>query len=224
MCGRFTLTLDVDEVRQALVLGDMPLEWQPRYNVAPSQPVAVVIDPDRRGVQWMRWGLIPSWAKDETIGSRLINARAETLAEKPSFRNAFARRRCLILADGFYEWQRPSSGKGRSQPYHIHLKSKQPFAFAGLWEAWRPLPEAQPVTSCTIITCEANEAVAPIHERMPVMLTGDSAWDWLRINQQAVLQQMLAPFPPDLMEAVAVERYVNDPAFDSPECLKPAGI
>jgi len=186
MCGRFSLTLDADEVRQALRLGEMPPDWQPRYNVAPSQPVAVVMDAETRDVRWMRWGLIPSWAKDETIGSRLINARAETLVEKPSFLS--------------------------------------PFALAGLWETWRSAPEAQPLTTCAIITCAANAMVAPVHERMPVMLAGEPAWDWLTIDHQAVLRAMLAPFPPEKMEALPVERFVNDPAFDSPDCLKPADI
>mgnify|MGYP000853121247 FL=1 len=224
MCGRFSLTLDADEVRQALRLGEIPPDWQPRYNIAPSQPVAVVMDAETRDVRWMRWGLIPSWAKDETIGSRLINARAETLVEKPSFRSAFARRRCLILADGFYEWLRPATGKGRSQPYYFRLKSRKPFALAGLWETWRSAPEAQPLTTCTIITCAANAMVAPVHERMPVMLAEEPAWDWLTIDHQAVLRAMLAPFPPEEMEALPVERFVNDPAFDSPDCLKPADI
>ena len=171
MCGRFTLTLDADEIRTALRLGQIPAEWQPRRNIAPTEPVAVVIDAVQRDVLWMRWGLIPSWAKDMSIGSRMFNARAETLAEKPSFRAALRQRRCLILADGFYEWQKPASGKGKSQPFHFRLQGDEPFMFAGLWESWRQ-PDGEALLSCTLITCAANETVAPIHDRMPVILRG----------------------------------------------------
>lgn len=221
MCGRFTLTLDSDEVREALRLGDMPADWQPRYNVAPSQMIAVVTDPAARAVLRMRWGLVPSWAKDPAIGMQMINARAETVMEKPSFRAAFARRRCLILADGFYEWQKPPAGQsGRSQPYHFRLADGAPFAFAGLWEQWQP-PEGEPLTTCTIITCAANELVAPVHARMPVILTGDSAWNWLELTDQAALHSLLRPYPAESMQAAAVGRRVSSAGYDGPECLLP---
>ncbi len=198
MCGRFTLTLDADEIRTALRLGQIPAEWQPRRNIAPTEPVAVVIDAVQRDVLWMRWGLIPSWAKDMSIGSRMFNARAETLAEKPSFRAALRQRRCLILADGFYEWQKPASGKGKSQPFHFRLQGGEPFMFAGLWESWRQ-PDGEALLSCTLITCAANETVAPIHERMPVILRGEQPWEWLH----GPAQNLLAPLPAD---ALTVEK------------------
>ena len=191
MCGRFTLTLDADEIRTALRLGQIPAEWQPRRNIAPTEPVAVVIDAVQRDVLWMRWGLIPSWAKDMSIGSRMFNARAETLAEKPSFRAALRQRRCLILADGFYEWQKPASGKGKSQPFHFRLQGDEPFMFAGLWESWRQ-PDGEALLSCTLITCAANETVAPIHERMPVILRGEQPWEWKKKKKKNLLETLPA--------------------------------
>jgi putative SOS response-associated peptidase YedK len=169
----------------------------------------------------MRWGLIPSWAKDESIGSKMINARSETLAEKPSFRNAYQRRRCLILSDGFYEWQK-QAGRG-SQPYYFSREDGKPFAFAGLWEFWKS-PQGEDVLSCTIITTHANGVVSPVHERMPVMLTAGNAWDWLKPAPQEQLQQMLVPFPDELMTARPVSTLVNKPDVDSPALLHPATL
>ncbi len=222
MCGRFTLTLDANELKEELKLGDMPPDWGGRFNVAPSQPVAVVTDPTKRDVEMMRWGLVPSWAKDITIGNRLINARAETLVEKPSFRNAFQRRRCLILADGFFEWKKAENRRGQSEPYFFQRVGRKPFAFAGLWEFWKS-PEGEPLRSCTLITTSANELVAPVHERMPVMLAGDRIWDWLQITGQPALLEMLAPYPAEDMVAYPVGKLVNDPTVDAPEILLPAG-
>lgn len=219
MCGRFTLTLDPVELRQAFDLGDMPEEWIPRYNIAPSQPVAVVADGKTRAVDFMRWGLVPSWAKDISIGNRLINARAETVMEKPSFRNAFARRRCLILADGFYEWQKKDK-KGPSVPYYFHLEDKKPFAFAGLWEFWKS-PEGDALKSCTIITTDANEVVAPVHDRMPVILNPTTAWQWLEDAPGEALAGMLRPYPAGEMGAYVVSRMVNDPGKDGPALVNP---
>lgn len=223
MCGRFTLILDPGDLQDELGLGEMPPDLAPRYNVAPTQPVAVVADPDTRAVELFRWGLIPSWAKDPAIGNRMINARSETLAEKPSFRTAFARRRCLIVADGFYEWQRSKEAGARkgSQPYYFRLADGKPFAFAGLWEAWRPAPE-ETLRSCTIITCAANELVGRIHERMPVILTGDALWGWMdRAAPADRLQALLAPYPAGKMEAYPVSPLVNSPANDTPACVRP---
>ncbi|HNT55021.1 MAG TPA: SOS response-associated peptidase [Anaerolineaceae bacterium] len=203
MCGRFTLTLDADEIRTALRLGQIPAEWQPRRNIAPTEAVAVVVDAATRAVAWMRWGLVPSWAKDISIGSRMFNARAETLAEKPSFRAALQQRRCLILADGFYEWQKPASGRGKSQPFYFRLQDNGPFMFAGLWESWRQ-GDGETLRSCTLITCAANATVAPIHERMPVILLGDAPWQWLA----APAQSLLAPLP---AEALTVEKVSGMP-------------
>lgn len=220
MCGRFTLFLDADDLREALELNAIPVDWAPRYNVAPTQAVLAVTDATAREASWMRWGLVPSWAKDLSIGSRLINARAETLAEKPSFRAAFARRRCLIPANGFYEWQKPKSGRGLSQPYFLSLRDGKPFAFAGLWELWRS-PEGEEVRSCTIITTTPNAQVAEIHDRMPVILTGERMWNWLTWSNMAQLGELLAPYAAEAMQAVPVGRGVNDPNLDVPQLISP---
>lgn len=219
MCGRFTLTLDPVILRQAFDLGDLPPEWIPRYNIAPSQPVAVIADAKTRSVDFMRWGLVPSWAKDISIGNRLINARAETLAEKPSFRAALARRRCLILADGFFEWKKAKSGP--STPYYIQMEDRSPFAFAGLWEVWHA-PEGDVLKSCTIVTCPPNARIAPIHDRMPVIFNPRQAWDWLEERPVAELSGMLRPYPAEEMTAYPIGRLVNDPKRDEPGIIQPA--
>jgi putative SOS response-associated peptidase YedK len=218
MCGRFTLTLDPVELREAFDLGEMPTSWIPRYNIAPSQPVAVVTDIATRNIDFMRWGLVPSWAKDISIGNRLINARAETLAEKPSFRAAFARRRCLILADGFFEWKKAKSGP--STPFYIQMEDKSPFAFAGLWELWHS-PEGDELKSCTIITCPPNARVAPIHDRMPVIFDPRTAWGWLEDRPVGELTGMLKAHKAEDMIAFPISRMVNDPKRDEPAVIKP---
>jgi putative SOS response-associated peptidase YedK len=148
----------------------------------------------------------------------MINARAETLGEKPSFRNAFQKRRCMILADGFYEWQKPASGKGKSQPYYFRRKDGKPFAFAGLWEVWQPGDDAEPLKTCTIITTSANDIVVPVHDRMPVILASDDAWAWMAAGD---LQQLLAPFNQQMLEAYPVGSFVNNPSIDSQVCIEP---
>ena len=218
MCGRFTITLEAADLQLELGVSEVPADWLPRFNVAPTQPVGAVLDASARRVEWLRWGLIPSWAKDASIASKLINARSETLAEKPSFRQAFTKRRCLILADGFYEWQK--SAKGSSQPFYFQRIDKKPFAFAGLWEFWKS-PEGEPVRSCTIITCAANPLVAPVHERMPVMLSGEAAWQWLEPASPEALAGFLRPYPPELMTVRPVSRLVNDATRDSPDLVRP---
>jgi putative SOS response-associated peptidase YedK len=223
MCGRFTLTLEAEDVQQELTLGPMPADWVARYNVAPSQPVAVVAEARQRTVERMRWGLIPSWAKDASIGDRLINARSETLTEKPAFRNAYARRRCLILANGFYEWQKVEGPKPIRIPYYFQLESGRAFAFAGLWESWKS-PEGQELRSCTIITCPANAIVAHVHERMPVIFDRESCWKWLEDKRPPDLQPFLAPYPADKMTAYPVSRLVNDPAHDSKDLVAPVKV
>jgi len=221
MCGRFTIMLAADEVREQLELGSLPEDWRPRFNVAPTQPVAAVTDAQTRQVEWLRWGLIPSWAKDASIGSRLINARSETAMEKPSFRQAFARRRCIILADGFYEWQHKEKKAGPSVPYHFHLKNRSAFGFAGLWEFWRDA-EGNPLRSCTILTTSANAIVAPVHDRMPVILSGPDLWAWLQPADPGVHAALLKPYPADQMDAYPVSRAVNDPTRDVPDLVNPA--
>lgn len=220
MCGRFTIMLDADEVKEQLSLGSMPLDWRPRFNIAPTQLVAVVANGQARDVEWMRWGLVPSWAKDLEIGNRLINARSETVTEKPAFRQAFARRRCILLADGFYEWQRSEGRKGPSAPYFFHRKDRRVFGFAGLWESWRS-PEGQEVRSCTILTTSANGIVAPVHDRMPVMLSGEDLWAWIQPAQPQQHLALLKPYPDEWMERYPVSRMVNSPALDLAECARP---
>jgi putative SOS response-associated peptidase YedK len=201
----------------------MPQDFQPRHNVAPTQPVAVVTNADERKAEWMRWGLIPFWAKDPTIGSRLINARSETVSEKPAFKYAFAKRRCLVLADGFYEWKKGAGSKGRSQPYFFKREDGRPFAFAGLWEFWRS-PDGGDVRTCTIITCEANGLVKPVHERMPVMLSGDKMWAWLSGDQPEALLGLLTPYPPEKMAAYPVSTLVNRTEIDTPDLVLPVAV
>jgi len=196
----------------------------PRFNIAPSQPVAVVrlapgLHDSRRELVQLRWGLIPSWAKDPAMGNRMINARAETVAEKPAFRAALRRRRCLIPADGFYEWQRTG---GQKQPYFIHLRDDRPFAFAGLWEAWEG-PDHAAVESCTILTTGPNELILPIHNRMPVILAPDAYQLWLdpALQQPGQLEDLLVPYPADEMTAQPVSTYVHSPAGEGPKCIQP---
>jgi putative SOS response-associated peptidase YedK len=221
MCGRFTLILDPVALREDLDLGNIPEGMPPRYNVAPSQPVAVVRDGQARSVELYRWGLIPSWAKDPSIGNRLINARAETLQEKPSFRTAFTRRRCLILADGFFEWRRSTGKTVRSQPFYFRLADGKPFAFAGLWDLWTP-PDGSELPTCTIITTQANARVGEVHDRMPVILDAAAMWDWLDPQARpAELTGLLQPYPAEKMSATPVSTIINSPTIDTPECIAP---
>ncbi len=227
MCGRFTLTTSPDELQAAFDWLKMPPEMseaqggRPRYNIAPTQPVAVVPNDGFNRLDYFTWGLVPSWAKDPNIGSRMINARAETLAEKPSFRNAFKRRRCLILADGFYEWQ-VIPGQKSKQPMYITLEDHRPFAFGGLWEIWKS-PDGSEIYSCTIITTEPNPLMATIHNRMPLILPPESYTQWLNPNEQRpeALKSLLEPYPASQMAAYPVSSLVNSPANDTPELVEP---
>jgi len=224
MCGRFTLRAPASLVAEQFALFDAP-PFEPRYNIAPTQPVAVV---RRAGVEasiprelvWLRWGLVPSWAQDPAIGNRLINARAETAAEKPAFRAAMRRRRCLVVADGFYEWQRTGS---RKQPYFIHKRDDRPFAFAGLWESWEGADHSA-LETCTILTTDANELMRPIHDRMPVIISPDDYGRWLdqAIERPEQLADLLRPYAAVDLTAYAVSPYVNSPARDDPRCVEPA--
>jgi putative SOS response-associated peptidase YedK len=191
----------------------------PRYNIAPTQTVIVVNDTGDRQLVPMRWGLIPSWAKDPSIGNRMINARAESIAEKPAFRAALKRRRCIIPADGFYEWQRTVSSK---QPVRIVLKSREPFGFAGLWEHWTS-PTGEEVLSCTIITTEVNELLREVHHRMPAILPREAEAAWLdpKVQDTETLLALLKPYPSEAMEYYPVDRLVNSPANDVPQCIIP---
>ena len=224
MCGRFTLRAPASVVAEQFAVFEMP-PFTPRFNIAPTQPVAVVrlaphVDQPQRELVWLRWGLIPSWAKDPAIGNRLINARAETAAEKPAYRTAFRRRRCLVAADGFYEWQRAGKGK---QPYFIRMHDDRPFALAGLWEAWEG-PGHAAIESCTLLTTEPNGLVRPIHNRMPVILAPDAYPMWLdpAIENPPQLAPLLVPYPSEEMTAVPVSTYVNSPHHEGPQCILPA--
>lgn len=219
MCGRFTLRTPLIKVAELFGLDETP-DVEARYNVAPTQQVAAVrIRPDaeERELAMLRWGLIPHWADDPSIGNRMINARAETVAGKPAFRQAFKRRRCLVVADGFYEWKKTD---GKKQPYFIRLKDDQPFGFAGLWEHWGP--EAEGIESCTIITTEPNELMKPIHNRMPVIVQPDDHDRWLApdFDDGEALQQILRSYPADLMEAYPVSTLVNNPRNEAADCIE----
>ena len=193
------------------------LTLESAYNVAPTQDVLTLIGGKSRRAGFMHWGLIPFWAKDRSIGSRLINARAETVAEKPSFRDAFRRRRCLVLADGFYEWRRTGSGK---RPMRVALRSGEPFAFAGIWSLWKDT-EGNSIPTCAIITTSANDLLRPIHHRMPVILPKDMEGFWLdrSIQDTTEFRSVLTPYPDAAMEAYEVSTLVNSVANDGPELI-----
>ncbi len=222
MCGRFTLHHTADEIVERFEAEVAPL-LEPRYNIAPSQPVAVVTQDGTREVAQFQWGLIPSWAKDPKIGGRMINARSETLAEKPAYRTALTRRRCLIPADGFYEWKEADNpAEGGKTPMYFRRQDDALFAFAGLWDEWHA-PDGSPLRSCTIITGTPNPLVAPVHDRMPIILRpeNESAWLDAGLRDSDALLSLLAPYPADVMEAYVVSRQVNTPAVDTPECIRP---
>jgi len=227
VCGRFSLILPWSDLVALYRIGDRstPHNLAPRYNIAPTQNVTVVrraADTSERELADVRWGLVPSWARDLGIDARMINARAETVAEKPAFRQALARQRCLIPADGFYEWQKRATGP--KQPYRITMKDCAPFAFAGLWERWDRSADGKPVESCTIITTAANDLVRPIHDRMPVILAEADHDAWLDAggHPTGAVLHMLAPYPADEMTALPVGAYVNSVAHDDARCFEPA--
>lgn len=217
MCGRFTLRSKASDVAEMFSLRDVP-ELPPRYNIAPTQGVPVVRlgDDGNRHLSLVHWGLIPSWAEDPGIGNRMINARGDTVATKPSFRNAFKKRRCLLVADGFYEWQKTD---GKKQPYYIRLKEDGPFGFAGLWERWKK--DGTSIESCTIITTDANELMAPIHDRMPVIMAPDAYDLWLdpAVQESERLQPLLRPFSAGELTAYPVSTLVNSPRNEQAECI-----
>ena len=221
MCGRYTLKVITEILADQFDFEELS-DANPRYNIAPSQLVACVRllpkSQNREGIM-LRWGLIPSWAKDPAIGMKLINARAETVDERPSFRKSFRQRRCLVLADGFYEWRKEIRAK---QPYYIRMKDERPFAFAGLWEGWTN-PEGKVVESCALMTTEPNELMTPIHNRMPVIIDPDCYGEWLNPMQQEVtkLNALLGPYPAEDMIAYPVSQLVNNASFDDPRCIEP---
>lgn len=221
MCGRFTLTLSPEELQAAFPNFDIPIDLPPSYNIAPSQPIPVVVNDGSNKLDLYTWGLVPSWTKAENLGKySLINARSETAAEKASFKASFRRRRCLILSDGFFEWSKSTSGKGKT-PYYITMKDQSPFGFAGLWEIWNS-PEGDALRTACILTTSPNELVKPIHDRMPVILPPESFQDWLTEGevQPAILQSLMKPYPAESMQAYPVSTYVNSPKNNSPQCIQ----
>ena len=220
MCGRFALYSDPFSLAKRFEAEALP-ELRPRYNVAPSQNIPIVREESgARRFALARWGLIPHWAKDTKIGYHTINARAETVASKPAFRNAFKHRRCLIPADGFYEWQVMPDSKIK-QPWFIVLRDREPMAFAGLWEQWQS-SEGEELESCSIIVTDANEIMRPIHDRMPVILAPGDWGAWLETDAKdaGYLQSLLKPYPAEGMEAWPVSTKVNSPRNDSVECME----
>jgi putative SOS response-associated peptidase YedK len=222
MCGRFTLTVNPAEVQETFSPYTFPQKFAPRFNIAPTQPVLAIPNDDQNTADFFVWGLIPMWAKDPAIGNKLINARGETLEEKPAFRGSLKYKRCLILADGFYEWK-GADGKKVKTPFFIHMKDRKPFAFAGLWDSWNS-PDGSLIKSCTIITTEPNELTGIIHNRMPVILHPRDYAKWLNPSPQTPdqLKPLIKPFPAELMDAYPVSTLVNAPANDTPELVVPA--
>ena len=221
MCGRYSQSQSPSKLIQRFAIkGPHPKGIKPRYNIAPSQNAPVVVYQEETSLEVFRWGLIPSWSKDPSIGNRMINARAETLTSKPSYRRPFRRSRCLIPADGFYEWQIQPGGKSKS-PFRIRLASNEPFGFAGLWDQWRDKNGGE-VRTFTIITTEANKTLSPIHDRMPVILKPEDEAAWLNPSTEPErLLQMLVPYPDGSLEVYEVSKLVNSPKNDTPDCLLP---
>jgi putative SOS response-associated peptidase YedK len=237
MCGRFSLALS--EASRSLMaefkLASSP-QLEPRYNIAPTQYIAAVVEPpeQNRHIDLFKWGLIPSWAKDQSFAARMINARSETITEKPSFRGSFKRKRCLIPATGFYEWkaaavldQNPQTSKkpkrGKKQPYYVHLEGDRLFGMAGLWSAWTDQTTSEVIESCTILTTTANELMQDIHDRMPVIIAPEDYDTWLdpSFDDKGMLMHLLRPYPTELMSMHPVSPIVNKAAHDQSDCLQP---
>ncbi len=224
MCGRFTRSTDKDDLQSRFgFINPSNIPLVPRFNIAPTQnSPTVIVKEDQRELTMMRWGLIPPWAKDMSIGYKMINARGETLTQKSSFKRPFKERRCLVLTDGFYEWKKTE--KKNKIPHHFVLKSRGPFAFAGLWDEWKK-PDGDKLLSFTIITTMANELMGTIHDRMPVILHQNDEAKWLdpQFKDTDKLTELLKPFPSDLMEAYEVSTIVNSPKNEVEDCIKPIG-
>ncbi|MFV1965068.1 MAG: SOS response-associated peptidase [Pirellulaceae bacterium] len=222
MCGRFTLRTPASVLIEQFGLDGSP-QLKLRFNIAPTQLVAairVLPGESKRHVAMLRWGLVPSWAKDPAMGHRMINARAETAAEKPSFRSAFRRRRCLVLADGYYEWKKVGS---RKQPYYFRLSEGRAFAFAGLWEVWREGEASDDaLETCTIMTTEPNELGRPIHDRMPVIIDPENYDEWMdpRMQDRERIEPLLRPYDANQMTAEPVSTYVNNVRNDDAKCIE----
>jgi putative SOS response-associated peptidase YedK len=221
MPGRYTQTHDIEHLEERFGFEASGTTLVPRYNIGPDQVVPVVIIEGRKVLQMMRWGLVPHWARDDSPDRRNINARAETLAEKPTFRDSFKNKRCMVLADGFYEW-RENEKKNDKTPFRFILKGGESFAFAGLWNSWRK-PDGSTLLSFAIITTEPNELIRPIHNRMPVILHQEHEELWLDPSFHDIkkLSSLLTPYPTDQMDFYEVSKLVNFPRNDKPECIEP---
>jgi len=219
MCGRFVRITPIPVIANKFKAKQIFADLAPSYNIAPGQEIVIINDEGVRQLIQCTWGFIPSWAKEPSIGNKMINARSETVAEKPAFRSAFKKKRCLVIADGFYEWK--TEGK-RKFPIYIRLKSKEPFGFAGLYNVWKA-PDGNLLCTCTIITTEANEAVKPIHDRMPVILPGDAEDMWINpaTEDKEALVGILKPYPSEEMEAYEVSTNVNFPQHNTSSNIKP---
>jgi putative SOS response-associated peptidase YedK len=225
MCGRFTLTIEIAQLQQELNFAEpFPDGITPRYNIAPSQHVPIIMNAGTHLLTIMRWGFIPFWSKPEGgSATAMINARSETIGIKPAFKRSFLQRRCLVPADGFYEWKRIEGSKSPSIPFHFHRIDRKPFFFAGIWDSWKPAVGAEEQPGFAIITCAANGVVGPVHDRMPVMLDAVYGWKWLEEQAPGELPTFLRPYPADKMEAVQVSRAVNSTGRDDEFLVLPAG-
>lgn len=218
MCGRFTL-IEFGEIAERFKLDEFIMELKSRYNIAPFQAIPVILNQGSNSLHFFKWGLIPSWAKDPAIGNKMINARAETIDEKPAFKTLLQHKRCLILADSFYEWKKSGSVK---QPYRITLKNNSLFSFAGLWDSW-VAPTGEVVNTCTLITTPSNDLMEKIHTRMPAILSPEQEKLWLdpTVTDGQFLKKLLLPYPSSLMTAYRVSKIVNSTKYDLPVCVEP---
>jgi putative SOS response-associated peptidase YedK len=219
MCGRFVRSSQIAVIKTEFRVKKALDEIGPSYNIAPTQEILIINDEGVKQLIACTWGFIPSWAKDPSIGHKTINARSETVAEKPMFRSAFKKHRCLVIADGFYEWEKTEKKK---VPFYIRLRTGKPFGFGGLYSHWTS-PEGKTVCTCTIITTTANELIEAIHDRMPVIIPKDKEDLWLdpELHDHDVLLDLLKPYPADLMEMYAVSTKVNSPAYNFPAVIEP---
>lgn len=219
MCGRFTLYADEDEILRSFGLTEPILDYRPSYNIAPGQNVVAVIhDGQKKRAGHLRWGLVPSWAKDEKIGYKMINARSETAHQKPSFKQLMARKRCLIIADSFYEWTQSDQVK---QPHRISVKNRRLFAFAGLWDKWEQAGKT--LFTCTILTKDANDFMRPIHHRMPIILPKEKEEEWIRpeVKQPIEMKEFLDQITSEALSAYPVDTYVNKASNNDERCIQP---
>jgi putative SOS response-associated peptidase YedK len=222
MCGRFSNRLSAEKIKREFKVEEVP-SIEARYNIAPTQKIlGISQESSEREASIFKWGLIPSWAKDASMGARLINARSETIREKPAFRQAFKQRRCIIPADGFYEWQRT---EGRKQPFFFQMKDESPFGFAGLWEQWKG-EEGQVINSCTILTTDANAVLRPVHDRMPVILHPNDYSLWLDhdLRKLEMVEDLLRPYPADEMASYPVSTLINSPRSQGERLIERGGV